>query len=253
MTEIKNVTEIVVLKLSRKSKYLDVLEAALGQNLSSSTLLVTCTTDDTTMHGYGHTLETTHTKFKAHPPTANKEDEQTAIEVIVNAYNDNAGIMQGIARNAAIAAGGNVNVGINIVKNANYKLKSSKSPTEIVFDVANEGSGKVKVTSKSRGIHAGYIRQYGPTSAKGIPPEKCEEMLFGLEVDLIIDCLKPGIYGIREASILPISRKADSGTPTTLVESKATASAASKSHKRIYSAGSTSKYNWSEWIYFTIL
>ncbi len=252
MSDPKKVTEVVVKKLSRNATYQEALDAALGQNLSSSTLFAGLTTDDATMHGYGHALEVVHTKFKAHPPTATSQDEQTAIDVIIDAQGDNAGVMQGIVRKAARDAGGNVGVAIDLVKNANYKLKSAKSPVENTFKAKVIGSGEVEITTKAVAVGAGYVRQFGSTSAKGIPPEQCQEMLFSNEVDIVITFLRPGIYGIHEASFLPISRKSNSGTQNTQVEAKATPSAITKAHKRIFVAGGQSNYNFGEWIYFTV-
>lgn len=55
------------------------------------------------------------------------------VNIFVFGYNKNAAYIQGVARDAAIAAG-DVNVGINIVLKAGYRLKNAKSATESGFD-----------------------------------------------------------------------------------------------------------------------
>jgi hypothetical protein len=140
------------------------------------------------------------------------------------------------------------------VKNASYRIKSSKSPTINGFDGITENSGQVKITSKAVASHAGYIRQFGIVSDMGVVPTKYEELLFSLEVDILISGLKSGtIIAIREASILTISRKAKSGTPTSNVEKMATPITTDKAHRPIFIYGQTSHYNWGPWIWVVVM
>ena len=83
------------------------------------------------------------------------------------------------------------------------------------------------------------------------------QLLFSPESDLILIGLNvSGIYAMREASILPIPRKAGGGTIVTNVEEPATRTASTKTHKRIFQVSDgieTSNYNFGDWIYFVVL
>ncbi len=113
------------------------------------------------------------------------------------------------------------------------------------------------MNTSSVATQAGYIRQYGLTTAFNVEPETWMEPLFGLETEFVLCGLKVGgIYGMREASILTIPRKAGGGTIVTNVEEPATRAASTKTHKRIFQAADgieTSNYNFGDWIYFVVL
>lgn len=170
---------------------------------------------------------------------------------MVTGYNQNAGYIQGIARAQAIATG-DINVGINLVQESGYEIKKTKSPSKRMFKVINAGPGTVVITTKSVAPKAGYIRQYGPTTGKNIPPATPDEDIYSLGVSVYINNLRSGtMYGFREASILPISRATTNVTPTTEVKKIATPTVATKTHKASFTDGAE-HYNWSPWTYLGV-
>lgn len=144
-----------------------------------------------------------------------------------------------------------------MVQNAGYFLKEPKSATTKTFSATPIGNNSVWIRTKAVAPRAGYIRQYGPTTGFNIEPETLMETLYGIESEFVLQGLKKaGIYAMREASILPIPRKGDSGPNTTNVEEPATRALSAYAHKRIFQAADgieTSNYNWSDWIYFVVL
>jgi hypothetical protein len=159
--------------------------------------------------------------------------------------------IQGIARNAAIAAG-DVNVGIQVVIRCGYKVKKTKAPSTRVFKVTPSGVEAVDISTKAVGPRVCYIRQYGITSTKGVPPTVFAELLISLEADIHVNNLKSGtIYGFREATVLPIKRTSAT-TPTTLVKKAATPTVATSTHKATFTDGATSHYTWGNWVYVIV-
>jgi hypothetical protein len=255
MATVVNISGIIVIKIDRKGKVEDLIGAALGQNASSVSALSNITHDDAEMHGLGTTLLTVHTDYKKKPPTATKADVDTAVNNLVDAYDENAGEIQAIARKEAKTAG-DVNVGINIVQMSGYILKNPKGAMENTFEVQNDGSGAVKIKTKAIAPRTIYIRQYGKASAKSVAPltSNLGELLISPENDIRVENLDSGSwYAFREATVLPISRKVESGTSLTKVEMKATPTLAAKAHRRTFNAGEESNYDFGDWIWRMIL
>jgi hypothetical protein len=252
MAKLKNLSLITVLTISIKDPTLDVIHEGFMQKTTGNALLPAMPVNDTNMNTQVTALHTTYNAFKAVPPTMTEAQVSSKKLAVVTSYNQNAGYIQGVARSAANAAG-DVNVGIQLVLGSGYKIKKSKEATARGFNVTNAGAGAVDITTKAVNHHAGYIRQYGATTDKGVPPATTEEMIFSLEVATHINNLKSKtVYGFREASILPVKHASDSGTLTTASEKKATPTAATKAHKSIFTSGVTSHYVWSEWVYIVI-
>jgi hypothetical protein len=252
MPELHNSALLTVLLADVNENRLKLAQRAAGQNTSGNPLLAGIFVSDTAMHALGTDLLTEETKFKAKPPTSTKALVNSKALLLCTAYNKNAAYIQGVARDLVISSG-DINQGINLILNAGYFYKQAKSPTKSGFDVDNEGSGKVKVNTIAVAPHAGYIRQYGITATKGVPPDQCSELLFSLEVDVILAGLTSGtILAIREASILPAGSSANSGSNSTNVEKLATQTTVGKAHHPIFNHGATSHYQWSEWLYIVV-
>ena len=256
MADVVNISEIIVLKANRYDNPIALAALGLRQSTTGVPSLSGLTYSDTEMHAKSTTVQTTYLNSKASPPTATKEDVDVVVNIFVDAYDENGSQIQTVARKQAKLAG-DVAVGINIVKKAGYFLKSAKSSTNKDFEVKSLGGGEVWVITKAVTPGAGYIREYGLTTAKGIPPTIKMQLLFSMESNLILTGLKvSGIYAMREASILPIPRSSGGGSEPTNVEEPATRSAISKNRKRIYTAADgdeTSNYVWGDWIYFVVL
>ncbi|MEI6853300.1 MAG: hypothetical protein WCL06_10670 [Bacteroidota bacterium] len=247
-TEIQ-INSLTVLLADRKAKYSDLIQLALNQNASAVPALAGITYDDTAMHGYGNALQVLVTKYKATPPQATKAEVDLGVNKLVDAYDQNAGEIQAIARSKARAAG-DVNAGILIVQNAGYLLKSPKSAVENTFMVQADGPGAVKVKTKSVAKRAVYIREGGKTSGKEVVPLKAELMpwFISTENDIRVENLESGAwYAFREAYIVPVSRKTNSPTPETNVEKKVTPTQVTKAHKRTFQAENDSNYNFGPW------
>lgn len=256
MTELNSVNSIVVLLADPKDPVEVNVAKAARQNTTGITELADIPHDDTAMHLLSTTTNTEQNKFKMIPPTSTKELVNSKVNLLCTGYNANAFAIQTAARAKAISSG-DINLGINMVKIAGYYLKEPKSATNKIFNAYPLGNGEVWVSTKAVDLRAGYIRQYGLTTEKGVPPEIWMEPLFGLETEFVLCGLKVGgIYGMREASILTIPRKTGGGTIVTNVEEPATRAASTKTHKRIFQVADgeeTSNYNFGDWIYFVVL
>ena len=249
-----NINSITVLLASRKARYSFLIQLGLSQNASAVPELSGIKHDDDAMHGYANDLQKVLRKFKAKLPTATKEDVEIIKNILIDAYDENAKQIESIARKQAKLAG-DVNVGINIVQNAGYRLKRPKSAISITFEVKRDGRRAVKIKTKSVAHHATYIRQYGKTSDDGIVPlkEDLEELLVSPEADLRLDSLQSITwYAFREAYILPISRKAKGKTSETNLDKKVSTTLITKKHRRTYHAGSDSNYNFGPWIWVLV-
>lgn len=255
MTAKKSIPLITVLLAEGKITTANLIEACNLQNTSS--LTNPPPVSDTVIHQQALTLEQDYNKSKGVPPTATTNQVNIDREICITSYNKNAAFIQGVARDAAIAAG-NRSAGLLIVQHCGFKVKRDKSPTIRKFRVTLSEVGAVDITTKSVAAKAGYIRQYGITPTKGIPPTVLAENCHSCEINVHITNLTSGtIYGFREASVLPTKRTKASGTATsistatTVVQKTATPTVATKSHRVSYTDGAE-LYNWSDWIYIVI-
>ena len=249
-----NINSITVILLDRKGKYSDLIQAALNQNASSVPVLSGITHDDAAMHGFGDALQKSVTKFKASPPTATKADVEINVNALVDAYDQDAGEIQAIARKEAKAAG-DVNVGINIVTKAGYLLKSPKSAVEITFYVRPDGPKAVKITTKAVAKQAIYIREYGQAGDNNVVPDKAslQEWLVGFESTVRMENMRTGSwYAFREAYIVPVSRKPSGDTPNTNVEKKVTPTLVDKARRRTFQFAQESQYNFGPWVWVLV-
>jgi len=245
------INELTAKKLDRNGKVPDIIQAAASQNTTGTAVLDDITYDDTQMHGFATATQTVYTKYKATPPTATKEDVRISVDTLVDAYDINAGDIQAVARTQARLAG-NVNVGINIIKKAGYLVNSPKSAMENAFDAKPDGPNAIKITTKAVAQRAVYIREWAQVSGINVIPlpGQMKERLISTENDIRVEGLETaGVYAFREATILPISRKSDSGTPTPAPEMKATKSKATKAHRRTFSAQAETNYDFGPWIW----
>jgi hypothetical protein len=207
--------------------------------------------NDTTIKGQATTLSNTYDNFLGKPPTATSAQVTTARNTCINSYNQNAMYIQGIARNAAIAAG-DVSVGIQVVIRCGYKVKKTGTKAPRQFKVTPSGVGAVDITTKAVAPRASYIREYGITTAKGVVPTAPAELLISLEADIYVYNLKSGsIYGFREASILPTKRTTPTVLTPSLVKKTATPTIATTAHKVTFGDGAE-HYTWSNWVYVVI-
>jgi hypothetical protein len=252
MSTKKNLPLIVVILADAKQPVSKLIESAQLVKTTGDPLANMPPVTDTVIHGQASTLETMHTNFKMIPPTATSKQVNQQHNILTNSYNKIALYIQGVARDAAIAAG-DVNAGIQVVLRCGFKVKKAKSPVNRQFKVSNAGPGAVDISTKSVAIHAGYVRQYGSTTAKDVPPAVTQELLITLEVDVHINNLKSGtIYAFREAIVLPVKRTTAGSMHTTNTQKMATPTIATKAHKATFSEGAASHYVWSEWIYIVI-
>jgi hypothetical protein len=226
----------------------------LNQNAASVPALSGITYNDAAMHGFGNDLQTIVTKFKSKPPLVTKADVDIVVNELVDAYDQNAGEIQAIARKEAKTAG-DVNVGIKIVQNAGYLLKSPKSAVENTFMVNADGPGAVKIKTKAVARGAVYIREFGKTAGKDVVPVKSdmEEWLISAENAIRVENMESGKwYAFREATIRPVSRKSGSAAPETNVEKKATPTLVTKANLRTFKSSEDTNYNFGQWIWVVI-
>lgn len=248
MTTINNIGLITVLTISVRNSTLDVIATASLQKTSSNPLLPHMPVDDATMLTQVGSLQTTYAGFKAKPQLFTESQVMAKKLIVVASYNRNAGYIQGVARQLAIT-NGDVNSGINLVEVTSYKIKKSRSTISHTFKLTNAGQGSVKVTTIAVAKRAGYIRQYGATTAKGVPPTTTEELLFSLEIAINVSNLNSAtVYAFREAAIVPVPRKTNTDTNTD-TEKKATPTISGKAHQINFNHGNATHYNWSEWQY----
>ena len=166
-------------------------------------------------------------------------------------YDANVGYIEPQARKNASDTG-DINNGIKLVLNSGYYIKSPRSSTSSGFNGECEGNGSIKITTKAVAPRAIYIRQFGYVSAEGVIPDKTEELLIGSEATINLEGVKKlVVIAVREAYVLPITRKADDGTPDTKLEKKATKKTITSAHRRVFNVNDATHYTWGAWIWIT--
>jgi len=255
MSEPHNASAITVKLANPKMNVLKLAQLAARQNTAGNPLLAGIFVADAAMHTLGANLNDEYTKFKASPPASTKALVNSRINLLCNAYNKNAGFIQAAARDLVISSG-DINQGINLVENSGYLQKNPRSATLKGFKVVPDGVGAVLISTKAVARNAIYIRLYGIAPAKDVvpPPEAIRPLLISHEADIrLINLKSVTCYAFCEGSLLPISRKPDSGTPTTEVEKAATPSAFTKAHKRTFIDSDQPAYFFGPWKWVVVL
>jgi hypothetical protein len=252
VTIVKNLPMITVLLASKKTSTSTLIKDCNLQKTAGDPLVVAPPVNDTTMKSEAATLQTIYNESESPLPTASKLQVTTQRNICIAAYNQNAGYIQGIARAAAVAAG-DVTAGIQVVIRCGYKVKKASVPAPRHFKVTPKGVGGVDIVTKAVGKRASYIREYGITPTKGVPPTTIAEILVSLEADIFVNNLKSGsIYGFREASVLPTKRTTPNVVNPSLAKKTATPTVATTSHKVTFTDGAE-HYTWSDWVYVIVL
>jgi hypothetical protein len=251
MVTTKNLPKIVVTLDEKNMTTLELISAAQRVKTAGDPAAGSSPVTDTIIHGQVTTLETMYNNSKLIPPTATSSQVSQQRNIVETSYKKIGLYVQGAANDAAIAAG-DVAAGEAVVRRCGFKLKKQSIKLPRNFRVIPLGAGSVEISTKAVGDRAGYIRQYGTTTAKGVPPPVVSEPVFSLEADIHIDGLKSGcIYGFREASILPVKRSKKTPSAVSATQRSATPTLTTKAHKATFSDGA-SHYIWSDWIYVVI-
>ena len=141
-----------------------------------------------------------------------------------------------------------------MVSGVGFKIKKAAVKATKFFRVVSKIVGTVDITTKVVNAKAGYLRQYGITTAKGISPTTLSEIVFSLESNVHINNLKSGtIYGFREAIILPIKKIPINPNSVIAAGRTVKSTAAFTGHKAIFTDGEATHYVWSEWVYVVVM
>jgi hypothetical protein len=250
--KMKNMPLLVVLGMRSNIKTLKLINLCNLQKTSTETFAADMPVDDSDMHAQASVVDNTNINYGSVPPTAMHEEVILERNKAIAMYNKNASFIQGLARDAATNAG-DISVGIDLAQRCGFRIKNVGIKPPRHFK-ANPGVECVDISTKSMGDRAGYIRQYGKTPAKGVPPTVFEDPVFSLEADIHIKNLASGsIYGFREAIILPVGRSSKKPPYADNENTKrASISAATSTHKAVYVNGAE-HYIWSDWIYVVVL
>jgi hypothetical protein len=247
----KNLPKIQVIELTARASTSNVINSALLIKTTGDPLAGSPPVTDVVLHGKANSLQTIYLGSKASPPTYTSGEVTTQQNIVITAYNKIVDYIKGVANDAAIDAG-DVTAGMDVVTRCGVKLRKKGVRATKSFSAVSKTPGSIDITSKAVAPRAGYIRQYGITTAKGIVPTVLSDNLYSLEVDVHIDNLESGkIYGFREASILPVSRKKKASSTITEAAKAATQTHTNKAHKVTFSDGAA-HYIYSDWIYIVI-
>ncbi len=250
---IKNLPFIVVLLAKKTWSTLTLCDDAQHIHASSNPLTNTSPVTDAALHQQATVTLNTYDAYKAVPPTATKSQVTTQKNILINMFNKVALYVQSVARDAAIAAG-DVTAGVTVVNGVGFKIKKPAVKPPKIFKVVSKIVGSVDVTTKVVNSRASYIRVYGSTPTKGVPPTTLSEPVISLETKVHIDNLKSGtIYGFREAIVLPLKRNPVNPDAVLTTGKTVKETASFKGNNAYFTEGVTSHYVWSEWIYVVVI
>ncbi len=253
----KNLGKIQVLEVSAETPTETLINDALLIHTSGDAVAGGAPITDLVLHGAANTLQTMYTGYHASPPTYTSGQVTTQKNIVVALYNQNVGYMKGVANAAAVTAG-DITAGNVVVTRCGFRLKKKGVRGPKIFKGTSTIAGEIDLTTKSVGVRATYIRQYGVTPTKDIPPATPNpEYIISLTADASITNLKSGtIIAIREATIVPVPRKKKTGTGASVSTPPATgrASTPNKStnaKKAVFTDGAV-HYIFGNWIYVTV-
>ncbi|HEX7414048.1 MAG TPA: hypothetical protein VF411_08375 [Bacteroidia bacterium] len=253
----KNIPKIQVLGVSAQTPTETLINDALLVKTTGDAVAGGAPVTDLVLHGAANTLQTIYTGYHASPPTYISGQVTTQKNIVVAFYNQNVGYMKGVVNAAAVTAG-DVTVGNAVVTRCGFKLKRKGLKGTKTFKGTSTIAGKIDITTKSVGPRATYIRQYGVTPTKDVPPVAPNpDFIISLTADASITNLKSGsIIAIREATIVPVPRKKKTGTGSSIGTPPATGRASTpntstNAKKAVFTDGAV-HYIFSNWIYVTV-
>lgn len=247
----KNLPKIQVLEVSIATPTGDLINDALLIKTAGDPAASASPVSDTVLHGQANTLQTMYTGFKTSPPTYTSGQVTTQKKIVVISYNKVARYLEAVANDVAIAAG-DVTAGNSVVTRCGAKLKKKGIRQPKTFKASSTIAGEVDIDTKAVAPRATYIREYGTTTAKEIPPTVTEPPIITMETAAVITNLTSRtIIAIREASILPIPRKKKTTITPGIAKKSATVTPATKTHKAIFTHG-TVHYTFGDWIYVVV-
>ena len=247
----KNLPVIEVVTETAHMSVTDLVTAATKVHTAGDPIAGAAPVTDANMLLAANKLQTLHNGTLTNPPTVLTDDVNTQINIVVTLYKKNANYIETVANDAAIAAG-DVNAGTIVVIRCGYKVKHAKKATAKGFVATSTIANQVDVSTKAVAKSALYIRQFGITATKDIPPTVFEELIISREVNISISNLKSGtIIAFREAYILPIPRRKKTASTTTATAKTATTTSTARGRKALFSYGAE-HYNYSGWIYVVV-
>lgn len=248
----KNLPKIVVATKSYKMNTLELISAAQSVKTTGDPDAGSPPVNDATLQAQANTLQTIHNGRNVSPPTATAAQEKKQKNLLVRSYNKNARYIEGMANDVAAAAG-DVNAGIEVVNRTGLKLKKVKLSTSRKFKATSKSEGTVDIETKVPARKAGYVRQYGITTAKGIAPTTFSELLISVEADIQVNNLQSGkIYAFREAIVISVKKKKTRVGTTPLTEKTASPTNVTKTNRPIFTDGAV-HYVWSDWVYVVVM
>lgn len=248
---IKNMPLLGVRLASKRWNTLVLADNAQQVHTNGDPLATTPPVTDAVLHTAAATLMTFYDGYKATPQTVSKSQVTQQRNIVITLYNKVALYLQVVARDAAIAAG-DISSGVEVVLRCGFKIKKPSNKPPKYFKVVSNVPGSVDITSKAVAKDAGYIREYGIASAKGVAPDNTEYPVFSLEVSIHIDNLESGkIYAFREAKIVRSSRRSASSATENSVTNSATSTITIGTCKAAFTHGAL-HYVWSDWVYVVI-
>jgi hypothetical protein len=257
-----NMPTIKVLIETTHLNPIQLIKAAKKVHTTGDTVAGGAPVTDAVMLPAINDLQTKYDGTQTKPPTVLEKAVSIAFNKLATMYKKNGRYLETVSNDEAQTAG-DINAGTIVVIRCGYALKAAKAAINKLFKATSTIEGEIDVTTKSPGVGATIIRQYGKIPVKHTPPTATElaarELLIGHHVKQSLINLKSGdIYAFREATLVPPHKKKTGGGGTTTgittssTERAATPTATTGGHTDVFSEGATSHYIWSGWIYVTV-
>ncbi len=203
---------------------------------------------DTVMHTQGGKITAIHAQRATNRSTQLTAQEMQEVNTAKRYYKKTGLYIQGIAIDVATEAG-DINAGIAVVERCGYKIKKVGSKAGREFEILAFGPGWIHVRVKSEGAKAAYIWRIGATTEKGVKPETFISVFYTKECELIITGIVAGvIYGIQEASIMPVPKKNTKTKGAIHLTNEISLQSSAGTSKPSYALGSD-PYNWTDPIF----
>ena len=203
---------------------------------------------DTVMHAQGGKITTIHAQRTTNSSKQLTAQEKLEVNTGKRYYKKVALYVQEIAIDKAIEAG-DINAGIAVVERCGFKVKKVGSKPGREFEIIAFGPGWIHVRVKSEGAKAAYIWRIGATTEKGVKPETFISVFYTKECEIIITSIVAGvIYGIQEASIMPVPKKNTKTKGAIHLTNEISLPTSAGTSKPSYALGSD-PYNWTDPIF----
>lgn len=204
------------LKVSRSYHKLstpDLHSFAKGTKFTADPLATSPAVNDATIYADADAMLATHNNRQTHPSKDQTSNENLERQTLLLALDKNAAYLEGVANDAALAAG-NAEAGKAVITRIGFFVAGKRGGKKH-FGIVKTGPGwaEAREPKTVKGVE-GHMWRYGTTTAKNVAPTVTKDR-FTFEADVFFNNIASGsVFAYSHAPVLPVPKKKKGSGPS---------------------------------------